>query len=142
MSLQLLPLAPAETGAGAAELAAVPGAAVDGGQNAADAHELGIRANENEFPRAAPPAARRALLLRYRYVKLRHFVSFRLPPPGAPKRGVPCGGSSEATGMPGRETHAGDAAKTASSCAYAFPSERLPVFPKDGVALKFSILLI
>ena len=44
--------------------------------------------------------------------------------------------------MPGRETHAGDAAKTASSCAYAFPSERLPVFPKDGVALKFSILLI
>lgn len=43
--------------------------------------------------------------------------------------------------MPGRETHAGDAVKTASSCAHAFPSERLPVFPKDGVALKFSILL-
>ena len=78
LASQLLPLAPAEAGAGAAELAAVPGAAVDGGQDAADADELGVRTHENELPRAAPPAARRALLLRYRYVQLRHVVSFRL----------------------------------------------------------------
>ena len=77
--LQLLPLAPAEAGHRAAELAAVPGAATDGGQDAPDADELGVRAHENKLARAAPPAARRALLLRYRYVQLRHVVSFRHP---------------------------------------------------------------
>ena len=135
--LQFLPPAPAEAGAGAAELAAVPSAAADGGQDAPDADEFGVRAHENKLARAAPPAARRAFLLRYRYVQLRHVV-FPFAIPAWNANGVPCGGSSEATGMPERETHAGDTVKTASSCAYAFPSERLPVFPKDGVALKFS----
>ena len=139
MKLQFLPLAPAEAGAGAAELAAVPGAAVDGGQNAPDADELGVRTHENELARAAPPAARRALLLRYRYVKLRHCrFSFRHPAGRAAKRGVPCYGSSEATGMPERDTHAGNAVNTASATFTPSCPKRLPVFPKNGVAFKFS----
>lgn len=43
------------------------------------------------------------------------YVPFIKPRRRSTKYGAPCGGSSEATGMPGRETHTRDAVKTASS---------------------------
>ena len=65
---QLLPLRPAEAGHCRAELATWPGPAADGGEQPLHRHVTEVRPFETQITRAAPPAARRALLVCYRYI--------------------------------------------------------------------------